>query len=70
MRELVAATSFLLALVLIGLLSIAVLTDVHHSYEYRQPVTECVDGTVQQWDGNRWWPVYIRKTKRPVPCGN
>lgn len=33
-----------------------------------QPVTDCIDGELKQWDGKRWHPVYIRKTKRPVPC--
>lgn len=35
----------------------------------QQPVDKCVDGIVQSWDGNRWHPVCIKKTKRPVPCG-
>lgn len=33
-----------------------------------KPVTECRDGYVYSWDGKMWHPVYIRKTKRQVPC--
>lgn len=34
-----------------------------------KPVDACKDGIVQSWDGKDWHPVYIKKTKRPVPCG-
>lgn len=35
---------------------------------YQQGVTDCKDDIVQQWDGKQWHPVFIRKTKRTIPC--
>jgi hypothetical protein len=34
----------------------------------KEPVDECINGYVYSWDGKEWHPVYIKKTKRPVPC--
>lgn len=65
---LLAVCLMLIAVFLIGLHA----ASFYHEYRERKPAqvseTVCKDGIVQQGAGNDWKPVYIRKSKRTIPC--
>lgn len=39
-----------------------------NEFKLKQPKDACRDGIVQSSDGKDWHPVYIKKTKRTIPC--
>lgn len=39
-----------------------------NEFELKQPKDACIGGIVQSSDGKNWHPVYIKKTKRTIPC--